>query len=302
MHKSRRINKDQISLQMMVIPGILLLVLFKFVPIYGLQLAFKDLVPSLGIWNSPTVGWKHFIDFFTSPDFNKIMSNTLIISFMKIAIGFPIPIIFALMLWEIKSKKIRSIILSISFLPHFLSWVVSSGIWISLLSKDNGVINDVLMSLRLINEPIHFLGEEHLFRWILVFTETWKDLGWNALVYMAAIYAIDDAIYEAAEVDGIKRFQKMFYITLPCIMPTIIVMFILRVGYILDAGFEQILVFRNPMVYDVSSIIDTYVYDTGMKYGRFGYATAVGLFKSIFAFTFVWLTNKLANKKEMGIW
>jgi putative aldouronate transport system permease protein len=174
--------------------------------------------------------------------------------------------------------------------------------WIAMLGRESGVINALLLRIGLIQTPIHFMGEPGLFRWVLVGSEIWKDLGWNSIVYIAAMSTIDQSLYEAAEVDGVNRMQKALFITIPCILPTIIVMLIIRVGYILDAGFEQVLVFRNPMVYSVSNILDTYVYDTGLKYGRFGYATAVGLFKSVFAFLMVWMTNALAKKREMGIW
>jgi putative aldouronate transport system permease protein len=302
MRKRGNINRDQMTLALMVMPGMALLLVFRFFPIYGLQLAFKDLVPRLGIWGSPSVGLTHFKDFFSSPDFMQVMMNTVVISLMKILIGFPIPIIFALILNSLKSNRARNTIQGIVFMPHFLSWVVIAGMWIAMLGRESGVINALLLRIGLIQTPIHFMGEPGLFRWVLVGSEIWKDLGWNSIVYIAAMSAIDQSLYEAAEVDGVNRMQKALFITIPCILPTIIVMLIIRVGYILDAGFEQVLVFRNPMVYSVSNILDTYVYDTGLKYGRFGYATAVGLFKSVFAFLMVWMTNALAKKREMGIW
>jgi putative aldouronate transport system permease protein len=302
MGKIGKINHDQMTLTLMVLPGMALLLVFRFFPIYGLQLAFKDLVPRLGIWGSPSVGFSHFKDFFTSPDFFQVMFNTLVISLMKILIGFPIPIFFALILNSLKSLRARNTIQGIVFMPHFLSWVVIAGMWIAMLGRESGVVNALLLRFGLINTPIHFMGSPEMFRWVLVGSEIWKDLGWNSIVYIAAMSAIDNSLYEAAEVDGVNRLQKAFHITIPCILPTIIVMLIIRVGYILDAGFEQVLVFRNPMVYSASNILDTYVYDTGLKYGRFGYATAVGLFKSVFAFLMVWMTNALAKKREMGIW
>jgi len=302
MEKRRHINHDQLTLTMMVLPGIAMLVVFRFFPIYGLQLAFKDLVPRLGIWGSPSVGLTHFKDFFSSPDFVQVMLNTLVISLMKILVGFPIPILFALMLNNLKSTRARNTIQGIVFMPHFLSWVVIAGMWIALLGRESGVVNELLLWTGVIETPIHFMGEAGMFRWVLVGSEIWKDLGWNSIVYLAAMSAIDQSLYEAAEVDGVNSLQKACYITIPSILPTIIVMLIIRVGYILDAGFEQVLVFRNPMVYNASNILDTYVYDTGLKYGRFGYATAVGLFKSVFAFLMVWMTNALAKKREMGIW
>ncbi len=302
MEKRGNINHDQLTLTLMVLPGIAMLVVFRFFPIYGLQLAFKDLVPRLGIWGSPSVGLTHFKDFFSSPDFVQVMMNTLVISLMKILVGFPIPILFALMLNNLKSTRTRNTIQGIVFMPHFLSWVVIAGMWIALLGRESGVVNELLLWTGVIETPIHFMGEAGMFRWVLVGSEIWKDLGWNSIVYLAAMSAIDQSLYEAAEVDGVNSLQKAFCITIPSILPTIIVMLIIRVGYILDAGFEQVLVFRNPMVYSASNILDTYVYDTGLKYGRFGYATAVGLFKSIFAFLMVWMTNALAKKREMGIW
>lgn len=293
---------DQLTLFLMVLPGMLLLLVFRFFPIYGIQIAFKDLVPRLGIWRSPWVGLAHFKDFFESPDFTQVMFNTIAISLMKILIGFPIPIFFALLINTLRSLHLRNTIQGIVFMPHFLSWVVIAGMWIAMLGREGGVINALLLKTGFIQEPVHFMGRPDLFRWILVGSEIWKDLGWNSIVYIAAISAIDSSLYEAAEVDGAGAFHKAVFITIPGILPTIIVMLIIRVGYILDAGFEQVLVFRNPMVYAASNILDTYVYDTGLKYGRFGYATAVGLFKSVFAFFMVWMTNALAKRREMGIW
>ena len=292
----------QKELQLMVIPGILLLIVFKYLPIYGLQLAFKSFDITRSIWESEWVGFQHFYEFFTSPYFGEVMRNTVGISLLKIVFTFPVPIIFALLLNEIESSKARSFVQGISYLPHFISWVVCYGLISVVISKDGGTINSILLNLGLIEEPIHFIGESKYFWPILIITDNWKEMGWGAIIYMAAISGVDPQIYESAEIDGANRLQKTIYITIPSILPTIVIMLVLRMGSILEAGFDQIFVFRNPMVGDVSNIIDTYVYDAGIKQGRYDYATAIGMFKSVVAFFMVWASNWVANKNEMGIW
>lgn len=286
----------------MVLIGMVFIFTFRLFPIYGLQLAFKELLPGMGISAARWVGLKHFEDFFLSGAAKQVLSNTLILSFAKILIGFPIPVIFALLLNEIKSHKVKSLIQGISYMPHFLSWVVIFGITSSILSLQGGVLNDLLMALGFIKEPIHYLGTPSMFYPIMVILDIWKEMGWNAIIYMAAMAGLDQQLYEAASVDGAGRLRQVFAITIPLIMPTVVIMMILRVGSILDAGFDQVLVFRNSITHDVANILDVYVYDIGLKQGRFGYATAVGLFKSVISFIMLYSTNTIARKYDMGMW
>lgn len=297
----KRLLKQK-ELQIMVIPGIILLIIFKYLPFYGLIIAFKDFDIVKGIWASPWVGLKHFNEFLTSPYFSQVIINTLCISILKIIFTFPISIIFALLLNEVQSFKARSLVQGISYLPHFISWVVCYGVLSIVIAKDGGAINSILIALGIIEEPIHFIGEPGYFWPLLIIFDNWKEMGWGAIIYIAAIMGIDTELYEACSIDGTSRFQKIIYITVPSIMPTIVIMLVLKMGGILEAGFEQIFVFRNPMVGNVSNIIDTYVYDSGISQGRYDYATAIGMFKSIIAFFMVWGSNWFASRKELGLW
>ena len=293
--------KRQLPYLVMVWIGLAFVVLFRFVPIYGIQLAWKELIPGMSIAESPWVGWKHFHQFFAYGSFATIMTNTLVLSFAKIIFGFPAPIIFALMLNEIRSSSVKSVVQAVSYLPHFISWVVIYGIMSNILGREGGTVNSVLMSLGLISEPIHFLGSVNLFWPLMVILDIWKECGWSAIIYMAAMASIDPTLYEAAVVDGASKWRQIISITLPCIVPTIITLLILRVGGILNAGFDQLMSFRNNIVWDKANIIDVYVNDVGLTQGRFGYATAVGLFQSVVGFIMVMGTNKLANRADMGI-
>lgn len=293
--------RRQLPYLVMVWIGLAFVVFFRFVPIYGIQLAWKELIPGMSIAESPWVGWKHFHQFFAYGSFATIMTNTLVLSFAKIIFGFPAPIIFALMLNEIRSSSVKSVVQAVSYLPHFISWVVIYGIMSNILGREGGTVNSVLMSLGLISEPIHFLGSVNLFWPLMVILDIWKECGWSAIIYMAAMASIDPTLYEAAVVDGASKWRQIISITLPCIVPTIITLLILRVGGILNAGFDQLMSFRNNIVWDKANIIDVYVNDVGLTQGRFGYATAVGLFQSVVGFIMVMGTNKLANRADMGI-
>jgi putative aldouronate transport system permease protein len=296
-----RTLKKQTSLQIMALIGLAFIVFFRIVPIYGLQLAFKELLPGFTIQRSPWVGLKHFRNLFLSGDFGSVMNNTITLSLAHLIIGFPIPILFALLLNEVRLQKTKALIQGISYLPYFLSWVVVFGVLNGLVAFQGGVFNNILVGLKLIKEPIYFLGNPPLFKPLMVVTAIWKDAGWGAIIYTAAIAGVDEQLYEAARVDGAGKFRQVMSITIPLIMPTIVIMFILRCGAILDAGFDQILVFRNPITHDVANILDIFVYDVGLLQGRFGYATAVGLFKSVIGFGMVFGANRLASRYNMGL-
>lgn len=291
--------KKQFQLQSMVIPGIIFLIIFAYIPMYGLIISFQDYQIGDAMGFSKWVGLKNFIDFFTDPNFFNVMRNTICISFLKLLIGFPAPIIFAVMINEVKGKLFQKSVQTISYLPHFISWVAVSGIVIQFLSPDGGLINQILIGLHLIKEPILFLGKEQYFWGILVGSDLWKEIGWNAIIYLAAITAIDPALYEAASIDGAGRLRKIWDVTLPGIRPVIAILLIMSVAGILNAGMEQILLLTNngsSGIQDVSEIIDTYVLKMGIRELRFSFATAIGLFKSLVAVMLLLSANKISAK------
>lgn len=295
--------KKQWELQLMVVPALILVFIFSYIPMYGVLMAFQDYSIFDGFWASPWVGFKHFEMFFNAPEFWTIMRNTLVISALKLIIGFPAPIILALMLNEVKQMAFKRVIQTISYLPHFLSWVIVAGFAMSILSTDNGSLNILLQSLHVIDEPIGFLGTADYFWTILVSTNVWKEIGFNSIVYLAAIAGINPSLYEAAEMDGASRLKQISFITIPSIMPVIIIFFILAIGNLLNAGFEDILLLgSNPVLRDVSDVIDTYVYRIGIENQRFSYATAAGLFKAVISVTLLTVANYIARRSGNSLW
>jgi putative aldouronate transport system permease protein len=288
--------KTQLELQSMVWPGLVFLFIFAYIPMYGITIAFKEYDMFLGAAGSPWVGFTHFIDFFSDPNFSIVLRNTLAINGLNLLIGFPAPIIFALLLNEVSSNRFKRFIQTVSYLPHFVSWVVFGGLIITILSPTNGVLNYLLVSLGVLQEPIHYLGEASHFWYILVGGEVLKGLGWGAIIYIAAISGVDPEMYEAATIDGAGRLQKMWYITLPSIMGTIVIMLIFAVSAILNTGFEQILVLQNGLNLDTSETIDTYVYKIGLQQMRYSYSTAVGVAKSVVAVFLLLGANYLSKR------
>ncbi len=293
-------------LYLMLIPGLFFLVIYKFLPLYGITIAFKDysifngINPLDAIANSDWVGMKHFNRLFAGSAFSKVLKNTLIINGYKILFLFPIPILSAIMLNEIQQKSYKKLAQTAIYVPYFFSWVVIFGIFYSLLGS-YGVVNTLLAQLGL--ERISFFSDARYFRSLLVFTEGWKEVGWNAVIYLAAITAIDPALYEAARVDGASRLRQIWHVTLPGLTPTIVLMLILKVGYILDTGFEQILVMYNATVYDVADVIQTYVYRMGLGQADFSMGTALGLFNSAVAFVLIVGANQVSKRLlNRSIW
>ncbi|OMG46849.1 ABC transporter permease [Paenibacillus macerans] len=285
----------QRHIQIMALLGVAWMIVFNYVPMYGIIIAFKEYNIVRSIAEAPWVGFDHFKEFFQDDNFVNVMKNTLGISLIKLIVGFPLPIIFALFLNEMRSVRFKKAVQTISYLPHFLSWVVLGGILTTWLS-DVGIINDLLLALHLIQEPISYLAEPNYFWGIVVASDVWKELGWSAIIYLAAITSISPEMYEAATIDGAGRFQKMWYITLPSIKATISILFILAVGGVLNSNFDQILVLRNALNESASNVIDIYVYQTGMLSGRYSYSTAVGLFKSVIALILLLLANRVTKK------
>ncbi|WP_027308903.1 sugar ABC transporter permease [Caloramator sp. ALD01] len=286
---------SQKYLQVMALLGVIWMIIFNYLPMYGLVIAFKRYSIIKPISKAPWVGLQNFKDFLTDPEFYNVVKNTVGISALKLLIGFPLPIIFALFLNELTSVKFKRAVQTISYLPHFLSWVVLGGILTTWLS-DVGIINEILMKMNIIKEPVNYLAEPKYFWGIVVLSDIWKELGWSAIIYLAAIAGVDPEMYEAATIDGASRIHRMIYITLPAIKPTITILFILAVSGILNSNFDQILVLRNSLNASASDVIDIYVYRMGLQLGRYSYATAVGLVKSVIAFLLLLSANYVSKK------
>lgn len=286
-------------LQVMALLGVAWMILFNYIPMYGIIIAFKNYIGIGQISDAPWAGWTHFQAMFEDDQMIQVIKNTLGISLLKLIIGFPLPIIFAIFLNELRSLKFNRIVQTISYLPHFLSWVILGGILTTWLS-DVGIINDVLMGLRIIDEPIYYLGEPSYFWGIVITSDIWKEFGWSAIIYIAAIASISPELYEAATIDGAGRFQRMWYVTLPSIQGTISILFILTVGSVLNSNFDQILVLKNQLNESASGVIDVYVYEIGISQGRFSYSAAVNLVKSILALILLLFANSVTKRMNQS--
>lgn len=294
---SRRLRKlyGQRYLQAMALLGIAWMIVFNYVPMYGIIIAFKDFNIVKSIAEAPWTGLKHFKAFMEDDNLGYVIKNTLGMSVLKLLIGFPLPIGFALFLNELRSIRFKKLVQTISYLPHFLSWVVLGGILATWLA-DVGIINNILMALNIIQDPISYLAEPHYFWSIIITSDIWKELGWSAIIYLAAITGVSPELYEAATIDGAGRFQKMFYVTLPSIKGTITILFILAVSGILNSNFDQILVLKNQLNESASNVIDVYVYQVGILQSRYSYATAVGLIKSIISLILLLSANFITKR------
>lgn len=282
----------------MLIPMLVFLAVFCYLPMGGVVMAFQNFRPARGFLYSKWVGWENFQDIFGDKMFWEKLRNTVVISLLKIAFSAPAPIILALLLNEVKNRAFKRVVQTIVYLPKFVSWVVVASIVKALLDIQDGPINTLLVSLGLFEEPQLLMGSKALFRPLLVITDVWKGVGWGSIVYLAAMTSINPEYYEAAVLDGATRFQKMWYITLPCIKPTFMILIILSMGSILSAGFDQVYVMGNSVVLEVGDIIDTYVYRKGLIDQDYSYAAAVGLFKSVVSILLVGGANGLANKTD----
>lgn len=293
--------KRNYDMYFLLIPGLIYAIVFKILPMLGIYIAFVDYnifagnSPLDAIFASEFVGFENFTRVFKKVAFTRALGNTFIISFMKIICVFPLPIIFALIIHSVHNRYFKKTVQTIIYLPHFFSWVVVAGIFTQILSS-TGIVNKALLNMGVLQEPIVFLSNQSLFRWVLVFTDAWKEVGWGTIVYLAALSGVDQEMYEAAVIDGAKKFQQLIYITLPSITSTIVLMLVMRVGSIMDAGFGQILVMYNPIVYKVADIIQTYVYRIGLGQMDFSMGTAVGLFNSLVAMALTLTTNYISKK------
>lgn len=291
--KLRRISKER-WLYIMLIPGIAYFLLFVYLPMWGSLFAFMDYSPALGIFGSDWVGLKHFQRFVQSRQFTQLLSNTVILSVLNLVFYFPAPIILALLLNELKNQRFKRAIQSITYLPHFISTVIVVSIFRLIFSSENGLVNAALNAMGY--ESISFLTSKEWFRPIFLLQTIWKEVGWGTIIFLAALSNVDPSFYEAARVDGATHWQQMWYITLPAIMPTISILFILRMGSFLNTGFETILLMQNSLNRSVSEVFDTYVYRIGINDAQYSYSTAIGLFKSLVGLVLVYSSNLLARK------
>lgn len=297
---AKRLKRNK-WLYAMILPGLLYFLVFKYLPMYGLIIAFQDYKPFQGISGSKWVGLEHFRRLFTEPDFVHILSNTLILFGMNLLFFFPIPIILALMLNEVRISFFKRLFQTLIYLPHFMSWVIIVSIGYVMLTMDGGIINELLAWMGF--EKINFLLNSGWFRPTYIIQVIWREAGWGTIVYLAAIAAVDTQLYEAARMDGAGRLRQIWHITLPAIRSVIIVLLILKIGDVLELGFEHVYLLLNSMNRDVAEIIDTYVYTAGLRQMKFSYSTAVGFFKSIVGLVMVVLANRLAKKfGEEGIY
>jgi putative aldouronate transport system permease protein len=290
-------NKE---LYLIAFPVIAYFVIFHYIPMYGAIIAFKDFRPAVGIWNSPWVGLKHFTRFFSGAFFFRLIKNTLTISITSLVFGFPAPIILALLLNEIKSRKGSRLVQTITYMPHFISLVVICGM-IREFTTDTGLVSVVLSYFGV--KPVTMLNNANLFVPIYVISNIWQEIGWGSIIYLAALMGIDQELYEAAKIDGAGRWKQTFHITIPCLLPTVIILLILRTGSIMSVGVEKIILLYNPSIYQTSDVISSYVYRAGLLNSDWSFASAVGLFNSVVNFILVASVNWISRRtSETSLW
>jgi putative aldouronate transport system permease protein len=286
----------QRQLIFMSLPIIAYVILFAYVPLWGWTMAFQNFKPARSFFQQEWTGLKWFGFLFSDQSFLRTIRNTLAMSVINTTLGFISAIAFALLLNEVRRVGFKRIVQTVSYLPHFLSWVIVTGLVASMLAVENGAINDVLVFLGIVDEPLLWLSKPNYFWGIIGVTYVWKEVGWNTIIYLAAIVGIDPTLYEAAEIDGCNRYHKMWNITLPGIKPTIIIMLIMSIGHILDAGFEMQYLLRNGLIQDVADTIDIYVLQYGINQGNYSLATAAGMFKNVVNITLIFIANWLAKR------
>lgn len=293
--------KKNWELYLMILPVILYFIIFKYGPMYGLQIAFKNYLPLKGFVKSSWVGFKHFARFFNSYNFWELMKNTIGISLYQLAIGFPIPIILALLMNEIGAKRFKSFIQTVTYAPHFLSTVALVGMLAAFLSPRTGLVN--LIILHFGGKPIYFMAEAAWFKTLYVFSGVWQNAGWSSIIYMATLAGIDVQIYEAAIIDGASKFRRMISLTIPFLMPTIVTILIMEVGHTMDVGFEKVFLMQNQLNIAASDVISTYVYTVGIHGSEFSYSTAIGLFNAVINFILLIIVNKISKKlTQNSLW
>ena len=294
--KRRKLTARAVGLYGMVLPAALLLFVFNYVPMYGIIIAFQDFMPYLGPFRSPWVGLKHFIYFLQDPKFWAVMRNTLLINFYDIVLGFTAPILFALLANELTQIRFKKTVQTISYLPHFLSWVVVAGMMYQVLSpSENGLVN-ILLGRFFGTKPIFFMTEINLFRPLVVTLDIWKSVGWGAILYFATIAGVDSSLYEAAYIDGASRLQQVRHVTIPSLLSIVVLLLLLRLSGIFTIGFERIFLLQNPVVYSVADVISTYIYRLGLEQAQFSLTTAIGLVQSVLGFALLLGANRLSSR------
>lgn len=289
------------QLYLLVLPAIILILIFSYIPMYGILIAFKKFVPTLGIAGSEWVGLKYFAKFFKSPYFFSTLKNTLGLSVYQLAVGFPFPIILALVLNQLNSKRYKRVVQTVTYMPHFISVVVVVGMLMLFTSPSKGLIGVLMQNLGL--DPINFMGEAAWFKTLYVFTGIWQTAGWGSIIYLAALSGIDPSLYEACSIDGGNKLKKMWYIDLPCLVPTIVVLLLLRAGKLMTIGFEKVYLMQNPLNLASSEIISTYVYKIGLLNSQFSYSAAIGLFNTLINFVLLVTLNRIARKtSDVSLW
>lgn len=289
------------ELYLLILPVIIYFILFHYLPMYGIQIAFKDFSSVKGIWGSPWIGFKHFERFFRSYHFGALIKNTLGISIYQTAVGFPIPILLALMMNELRSERFKKTLQTVTYAPHFLSTVVLVGMLTAFLSPRNGIVNEIIKMLG--GQPISFMTEPGWFKTIYVLSGIWQNAGWGSIIYMAALAGIDIQLYEAAIMDGATKMQRIRHVTIPGILPTAIILLILDVGKIMSVGFEKVFLMQNDLNRIASDVISTYVYKIGLEGSEFSFSSAVGLFNSAINMILLIVVNKISKKfSETSLW
>lgn len=287
-------------LYLLLIPGVVYFLVFRYWPMFGAIIAFKDYVPFLGIADSPWIGWRHFEDFFNSPDFGRLLANTLILALLSLVIAFPLTIVVSLLLNELRLSMLKRTVQTLIYIPHFLSWTVVASLTYLLFALDVGPLFQLVNSV--LGTDIDFLTDPAWFRPLIVLQDIWKNTGWGTIIFLAALAGVDQEQYEAAIIDGAGRFQRVWHVTLPSIVPTIIVLFVLQMGSVLSTSFEQIYLMTNSLNRSVADVFDTYVYFMGITQGSYSYSTAVGLFKALVGVVLIFGANAIARRfNQTGI-
>jgi putative aldouronate transport system permease protein len=287
---------QQRYLLLMSVPFVIWLFIFHYLPLWGWTMAFQKFRPARSFAQQQWVGFDNFVQLFSDDRFYVALRNTLAMSFMSLIVGYTVPIIFALLLNEVRLMAFKRTMQTISYLPHFVSWVIVAGIVTKMLSTEGGPVNELLMALHIIDQPIQFMAKGELFWFIVTFSDMWKETGWNSIIFLAAIAGIDPEQYEAATVDGAGRFRRMWHITLPGIRPTIMIMLILSIGWLMSIGFEKQFLLGNPLVQDYAEVLDLYVLNYGISLGRYSYGTAIGIFNSVVSIILLLSSNYIFKR------
>jgi putative aldouronate transport system permease protein len=289
------------DMYLLILPVVAYFIIFHYLPMYGVQIAFKDFLAVKGIGGSPWVGLKHFERFFNSYYAWRLIRNTVGLSLYQLVITFPVPIILALLINEVRNSKFKRVVQTVTYAPHFLSTVVMVGLILVFLSPKNGMINLIIVALG--GEPIYFMSESGWFKSIYVFSEVWQNTGWASIIYLAALAGIDPQLYEAAVVDGASKIKRIIYITIPCLMPTAIILLILNFGHVMSIGFEKVFLMQNDLNLESSEVISTYVYKNGLVGAQYSFSAAIGLFNSVINFTLLIVVNTISKRvSQTSLW